>query len=289
MKSNLKSNRNDLTKPIEKNVHLFDNSTNQHQSNSVTSVDSNQEDDLENLTNSLSTFSTILDPHDHLQKLGFASPNDHLAKLKRIHQIARRRNRWKQFKQIFGFVSLRCILILILLGSIVCILCSYLLNLRILLISGILTCLSTIGCLIQLCFTARSLPNKFNPMSIPFALDIKDMNNLDQTESISVNSNKDTKNQPNCLNSNRASTQLDQIQVRRLSMALNRLVQNRCQTMPYVENESMGFLKIARRLTMASLPMGMMEPRCEYLWTNKNYHKRGLMPNTATWNQPGSR
>ncbi|KAK4476212.1 hypothetical protein MN116_001423 [Schistosoma mekongi] len=228
-------------------------------------------------------------------KIDSVSPEAHLSKLKKIHRKASRRKKLKYIKRLIYFLSIRILLLFALLLSIIFLLVGYLLHIRNILITGCILSLTSVGCLVQLCFTKRTSPNKFNPQSVPFALAAEDLPSTENktvipslrigkpnhSEISGINivtatadvGNGNSNNTGNLLTvpSESSAVQttespnspvvigIDHIQARRLSMALQHLSRNsfQHQTLSSYKRETTGMLNMARRLTMASSAIAM--------------------------------
>ncbi|CAH8620150.1 unnamed protein product [Heterobilharzia americana] len=212
--------------------------------------------------------------------------------------------------------TLKFILMLALILSIVFLLIGYFLNLRYLLITGCILSLTSVGCLVQLCFTTRTSPNKFNPQSVPFALAAEDLPNTTSKTIISPVSIKTQNNSNTTVSANNelsdgnipntsstvhlsGSTNtpvvigIDHIQARRLSMALQHLTRHSIQpqSTSYNNHGTSSMLNMARRLTMASSAIAMAGSDRDYYghssWLTGSRVRHGVRRSLA-WNESGA-
>nr|CAH8871328.1 unnamed protein product [Trichobilharzia regenti] len=281
---------------------------------------------VNNYSGSSSSFSSLTESCTSQKDANSISPEAHLSKLKKIHRKASRRKKLKYFRKIFYFVSIRIILMTTLIASLIFLLVGYLISIRYMMITGCILSLTSAGCLIQLCFSKRTAPNKFNPQSVPFALAAEDLpQTTDKTIisplSITTQNNSNTVfNNSSALAdintdntgkrltvSNTSSTVhltpvtntplvigIDQIQARRLSMALQRLTRNSIQpqsSSSYKNYETSGMLNMARRLTMATSAIAMAGNDRDYYghssWLTGSRVRHGVRRSLA-WNDSGA-
>ncbi|CAH8576865.1 unnamed protein product [Schistosoma turkestanicum] len=277
-------------------------------------------------SSSSSTMSSVTESSTPQKYSDCVSPEAHLSKLERIHRKASRRKKLKYLKGIFCFLSVRIILLFTLILSIIFLLVGYILHIRNLLITGCILSLTSVGCLVQLCFTKRTSSNKFNPQSVPFALAAEDLRNTEDKTLISpltiatsnhlktpcisttvnevIASTTDKKRNSLRVPEGASSVQLttsntpvvigiDHIQARRLSMALQQLSRNsfQLQTLSSNKHETTGMLNMARRLTMASSAIALAGTDRDYYghssWLNGSRVRHGVRRSLA-WNESGA-
>ncbi|CAH8663816.1 hypothetical protein MS3_00003413 [Schistosoma haematobium] len=299
-----------------------------HENVDTRSVDNSSNAGSKNYySSSSSTMSSVTESSTSQNYTDSVSPEAHLSKLKKIHRKASRRKKLKYLKGIFCFLSVRIILLFTLILSILFLLVGYLLHIRNILITGCILSLTSVGCLVQLCFTKRTSSNKFNPQSVPFALAAEDLPNTEnktlipsltiatsnqlKTTSTSTVVNEivvsSTNNDGNLLKVPEESSAvqlttspntpvvigIDHIQARRLSMALQHLSRNsfQPQTLSSHKHETTSMLNMARRLTMASSAIALGSADRDYYghssWLTGSRVRHGVRRSLA-WNESGA-
>ncbi|KAL3310682.1 hypothetical protein Ciccas_010747 [Cichlidogyrus casuarinus] len=242
-----------------------------------------------------------------------ANPEVHIKMLKRIHKRVKRRRKWRKLRQIliffFNLVLPFCFLVM----SIASLVLWHYTKIEWLLTAGSLGIIGTFGWLVQACFWKRAMPNNFNPSEVPFAVDqthvaVPEENqlpigiNLNPRVSLkSINysvpsqrGSKDT-NILNDVEGERRSSVVpqqfmlgvDPLQVRRLSMALNKASQELSAARKLQQQEGAApMLSLARRLTMAGSTFGDVRLGEENNWLGGRV-ARGVRSNLA-WNRTGA-
>ncbi|CAL8097745.1 unnamed protein product [Calicophoron daubneyi] len=250
-------------------------------------------------SSTLSTLSFLSDnPHEYKS----TSIADNLKNLKRIHRKVKRRKRWRRCKRITYSLFTRIFLPFTMFCGILLVICGHILKIHYAIIVGCIVLLSAMGCTIQVCFSDRSFPNKFDPSSVPFSIPAEDITSVTkfgttqpqadvkpsqhkQTSSGGPDQNNVEDKAP----AEKASTaSITDVQVKRLSMALNRVANNALRATQM--NEPSGVLRMARRLTLASSAMGLGEQ--EYgvhdpNWLTGSHIRHGVRRSLA-WNATGA-
>lgn len=225
-----------------------------------------------------------------------------LNKLKTIHQKAKHQKRLKQVLRIFRFLMFKVLIWVCIFLSIIFLLCGHLLKVRLLLVSGCIMLLGSVGCFIQICFSTRTAPNKFDPVSVPFYLPASDLMADSMNKSLKNEETEkkaepiahqlsDETNHPETQEAtqenSKQATDFAALNVRRLSMALARVTTNGNFHAPYLQqNEGTGnVLNLARRLTMVGSSMTMRHPNSRFHndWTGPHMGERGYFG----WNDRG--
>ncbi|KAF7256742.1 hypothetical protein EG68_06039 [Paragonimus skrjabini miyazakii] len=232
------------------------------------------------------------------------SPQVHLSKLQSIHRQVKARRRLKQIRKTVYFIVTRILPIMCILTSISLLLFGYFYNVHNLIITGSIVLLATSGVLVQLCFTRRTGPNKFNPMSVPFSIPAEDLQSVKfpadiepprTAESVKRNQSfaEGSTNQANEPQSAKTlNVVLNDLQAKRLSLALTRVANSKFQfPNTYETDKTSGVLRMARRLTMASSAMGMVNGdhlmMCEPNWLTGTHIRHGVRRSLA-WNASGA-
>ncbi|VDP82115.1 unnamed protein product [Echinostoma caproni] len=255
-------------------------------------------------SSSLSTISSVTESSGPGTQVPFASasPEAHLSKLKSIHRKVKRRKRWRRVLRVMHFIITKLLVPLMLIGSTTLLLCGYFLSVHYLLVSGCIILLAAIGFQVQLCFTERTGPNKFNPMSVPFSIpaeDLKMMESEPMKEPAPVPNpipgsepQREMIQQPRPSDNDayRTSVTATDLHVRRLSLALARVANNALQAPRYPDGDSTGVLRLARRLTLASTAIGIGthdHVMTGSSWLTGNQIRHGVRRSLA-WNATGA-
>ncbi|KAF5401038.1 hypothetical protein PHET_05536 [Paragonimus heterotremus] len=232
------------------------------------------------------------------------SPQVHLSKLQTIHRQVKARRRLKQIRKTIYFTVTRILPMMCILTSVGLLLFGYLYNVHNLIVAGSLVLLATSGFLVQLCFTRRTGPNKFNPMSVPFSIPAEDLQSMEFPPDIEPPRTADSVKRGQSLaegSTNQANDPqsaktlnvvLSDLQAKRLSLALTRVANSKFQfPNTYETDKTSGVLRMARRLTMASSAMGMVNGdhlmMCEPNWLTGTHIRHGVRRSLA-WNASGA-
>ncbi|KAA0200533.1 hypothetical protein FBUS_01021 [Fasciolopsis buskii] len=253
-------------------------------------------------SSSLSTLSSVTESSDNAPRTPFesTSPEAHLSKLKSIHRKVKRRKRIRRICRVIHCIITKFLVPSLLTASLVLLLCGYFLSVHYLLVSGCIILLAAIGFQVQLCFTERTGPNKFNPISVPFSIPAEDLKQMEVepvTDGFPVPQPTNEpgveldSSQPRASDASRMGISFSDLQVKRLSLALARVANNALQASHYPEAEpGGGVLRLARRLTMASSAMGIgaHDPAMAgSSWLTGNHIRHGVRRSLA-WNATGA-
>ncbi|THD28216.1 hypothetical protein D915_000993 [Fasciola hepatica] len=253
-------------------------------------------------SSSLSTISSVTDSSADTSQEPFASasPEAHLSKLKSIHRKVRRRKRIRRIRRVAHFIITKMLGPLLLMSSLVLLLCGYFLSVHYLLVSGCIILLAAVGFQVQLCFTERTGPNKFNPMSVPFSIPAEDLTQIEAEpmkdgspvpqQLVEPNTLSDAAH-PRASDASRTGVSFSDLQVKRLSLALARVANNALQMPRYPEvDPGGGVLCLARRLTMASSAISIGAHNSVMngsSWLTGNHIRHGVRRSLA-WNATGA-
>ncbi|KAF8566889.1 hypothetical protein P879_09265 [Paragonimus westermani] len=232
------------------------------------------------------------------------SPQVHLSKLQSIHREVKTRRRLKQIRKAVYFIVTRIVPIICILTSTGLILFGYFYSVHNLIVIGTIVLLATSGFLVHLCFTRRTGPNKFNPMSVPFSIPAEDLQDVKfpavtepprTAEPVTVDQSLPGRsaNQVNEQQSTQTlNVVLNDLQAKRLSLALTRVANSKFQFPNIYETDKpSGVLRMARRLTLASSAMGMVNGdhlmMCEPNWLIGTHIRHGVRRSLA-WNATGA-